>query len=491
MRMKEIVWAGIAFVDNVIQRNYGVCIDDELIIQADAVENLKKQFPDAKVIGDQHLLLIPGLVNSHDHGRAISSVGFQVSDTWLELWLLQLGILPEIDPYLAAQIDGLYLLKSGVTAVCHNHNPRNWHNLYSEAEQTIQGYQNVGIRVAFNLPIVDQNLLVYNDENQFINSLPHSIKEFAKRQSKPPPITTKYYFDICTALFENYHDLSHHQVHIQVSPAGGQWCCDELILEAVDWAKKRQTKVQMHFLETVYQRHYAYQCWGKSFIQHFQELDILGDWLTLAHLVWYDVEDLPLLASNHVGIVHNPSSNLRLRSGISNIARLLENNITVGIGLDGLGLDDDQDFLREMRLAWILSNQPAMNSLTVKPEEIWAMGTQKGIDITFGHQVPLGDLKPGNLADLVLIDYQKLPVRQRGICEDFNLLRSLTKEQVNSVMVGGKWVMIDGQSVQIKEDEIEQALIDVINEYEKSCPSDILQQLTSHIHEFYRQQLRL
>lgn len=51
--------------------------------------------------------------------------------------------------------------------------------------------------------------------------------------------------------------------------------------------------------------------------------------------------------------------------------------------------------------------------------------------------------------------------------------------------------MIDGQSVQIKEDEIEQALIDVINEYKKSCPSDILQLLTSHIHEFYRQQLRL
>ena len=489
--MKEIVWAGIAFVDNVIQRNYGVCIDGELIIQADTVKNLKKQFPDAKIVGARHWLLIPGLVNSHDHGRAVSSVGFQVPDTWLELWLLRLGILPEIDPYLAAQIEGFNLLKSGVTTVCHNHNPRNWDNLYQEAEQTIRGYQDVGIRVAFNLPIVDQNLLVYNDENKFINSLPHSIKDFAKSQSQPPLITTKTYFDICTALFQSYHDSSRHQVHIQVSPAGGQWCCDELILEAVEWAKKHRTKVQMHLLETVYQRHYAYQCWGKSFIQHLDELDILGDWLTLAHLVWYDPEDIPLLASNNVGIVHNPSSNLRLRSGISNIARLLADNIAVGIGLDGLGLDDDQDFLREMRLAWTLSNQPGMNSLTVKPEEIWAMGTQKGIDITFGHQVPLGNLAPGNLADLVLIDYQKLPIRQRGVCEDFNLLRSLSKQQVKSVMVGGKWVMIDGQSVQIKEDEIEQALIGVINEHEKSCPSDILKQLTSYIHEFYRQQLRL
>ncbi|MEM8780016.1 MAG: hypothetical protein AAGF26_14315 [Cyanobacteria bacterium P01_G01_bin.49] len=86
------------------------------------------------------LIIDSRLVNSHDYGRGISSVGFNVPDSWLEFWLLRLGILPEIYPYLVAQIEGINLLKSGVTTVAHNHNPRNWNNLYTEIMQQLKSH---------------------------------------------------------------------------------------------------------------------------------------------------------------------------------------------------------------------------------------------------------------------------------------------------------------------------------------------------------------
>ena len=69
-------------------------------------------------------------------------------------------------------------------------------------------------------------------------------------------------------------------VHIQVSPAGGQWCSDELIIRACEWARSRHTRVQMHMLETRYQRIYADKTWGKSFIRHLDDIGALG---RLAH----------------------------------------------------------------------------------------------------------------------------------------------------------------------------------------------------------------
>lgn len=107
----------------------------------------------------------------------------------------------------------------------------------------------------------------------------------------------------------------------------------------------------MHLLETRYQRTYARQRWAISFPQHLDAIGALGPWLTLAHMVWVAPDDLPLLAERGVGVAHNPSSNLRLRSGIAPPRAMLTAGVQVGIGLDGQALNDDQDMLRELRLA--------------------------------------------------------------------------------------------------------------------------------------------
>ena len=171
--------------------------------------------------------------------------------------------------------------------------------------------------------------------------------------------------------------------------AGGQWASDALILGATEWARANGTRVQMHMLESPYQRDYAYRTWGHSFVTQLENLGAAGDWLTLAHMVWTEPEDDALLAARGVSVAHNPGSNLRLRSGIAPVARYRRAGVNVGVGMDGHTLDDDQDFLRELRLAHTLGNRPGAGAEDLLPLDVLAMATRSGAIATFGAEAPL------------------------------------------------------------------------------------------------------
>ena len=450
-----IIWAGLAVLDAQapVQRNYGVCVVGNRIVDVGSHSELQKRHPDAIVVGDTALCLLPGLVNAHDHGRALSGVALGVADDMLEIWLMALGALPAIDPALLAQLEGVTLLRNGVTATAHSHNPSTWERLPDECAPTLDGYRAAGIRVAFHPPYVDQNPLLYASHQEFLAGLNNDVRALAQAAMQLPTLSPGDYFALCTDLYNRFHDSSNHTIHIQISPAGGAWCSDALILTACDWATTHDTRVQMHLLETRYQAHYARRRWGKSFVQHLDEIGALGPWMTLAHMVWLDDGDIEILRSRSVAIVHNPSSNLRLRSGIAPLPDFLAAGIEVGVGLDGYALDDDQDYLRELRLAWTLANRPGAASPVVAAADILHLGTAGGAAVTFGPHAPLGRLEIGALADVILLDWRGVEgIWMSPLASPLDvLLRRANCTHVRHVMVNGEWVVRDGRATRIDE----------------------------------------
>jgi len=445
-----IIWAKWAFIDGEFQRDAAIYVLESSIQETGLRRVLVEKYPDAAVFGGDDLLMLPGLINSHDHGRALGTVSLGIPDAMLEVWLDNLGILPRLSPQLAAQYEGLQLIYSGVTAVAHSHNPVSYESMFDEVRPTLAGYRQAGVRVAMHPPLLDQNRLIYDDRETFIANLPTEYRDRAQNavQSAPPPLDD--YFAALDALFESCHDPRQHWVHIQVSPVGGQWASDELIARAVQWARAKNTRVQMHMLETQYQRRYAFRHWQKGFIQHLDDIGALGDWLTMAHMVWVEETDAGLLASSGTGVAHNPSSNLRLRSGIAPIAQFHRSGVKVGIGMDGHTLDDDQDYLREMRLAFTLGNRPGASALDLAPLDALNMATRDGAAVTFGADAPLGELRAGFLADVVLLDWEKIKGDwcPPGYPSDAHLpeffLRRANRSHVRHVMVHGEWFLRDG-----------------------------------------------
>ncbi|MEZ4832429.1 MAG: amidohydrolase family protein [Caldilineaceae bacterium] len=490
--MSEIIWAGIAIpaAGADVETDWAVYVEDGRIVDTGSRGKLSTRHPNAEISGGADYLLIPSFVNSHDHGRGIGTMPLGDPDDLLEIWLPGLWTLPPVDPYLLTLWESLQLLKSGVTTTAHSHNPRTWEQMEADSREAIRAYVDAGVRVAFHPPLVDQNQLVYAERSRFLQEIPSSLVTVAERFLSPPSLTQADYLDLCARLVDDCHDPVSHTVHVQISPVGGQWCSDELILACVDFAQARGLRVQMHMLETRYQRIYAHQRWGNSFIRHLDEIGALGPWLTLAHMVWCELDELDLLAERGVGIAHNPSSNLRLRSGVAPVPEMLAARVRVGVGMDGHTLDDDQDYLRELRLAWTLANRPGAASPTVTASTVLGMGTVDGAAITLGADVAVGRLAAGHLADLLLVDWEGV----RGlwsaptVAADELLLRRGSRQQIRHVMVGGEWVIRDGRHTRLNEDDVAAALRGEFNaHYTASAPDEAAQMraLAAALRRFY------
>jgi 5-methylthioadenosine/S-adenosylhomocysteine deaminase len=492
--MTTIVWAGKAIpdADTPAQKNFGVVVEGNRIIESGQKNDLVTRYPRAEVKGGENLLLTASMVNAHDHGRVLGTAPLGISDDLLEIWLPKARAQLKIDPYTAAAYSGLCLLKSGVSSVIHLHTTRDWKNVIGETSEAIKGYQDVGIRVVFCVQYADNSQLTYRDAPGFFANLPPSLRKQVEPYFSPPPYSPDEYVSIVSELIDNFHDDQSHTVHIAACAAGADWSSDHLITTLVEFSQQNNIQMQMHLLETKLQTYSARHLWGTSSVQHLAKIGALGPWLTLAHMVWAEEEDLPLLAEKGVGIAHNPSSNLRLRSGIAPIEKMIAAGVSVGVGLDGFSLDNDQDYLRELRLAWVLGNKPGPSAIPVSQADAWRMGTSGGVEVSFGEQTRLGRLAPGYLADLTLIDFEAA----QGVwffpeASPLDvLLQHGTRHHVKHVMVNGQWVVKDGKALRLDEDEvvstIQQQLSSQKNDLAQRTLMDSLNKLTPHIKKYYQ-----
>ncbi|MBT6014310.1 MAG: amidohydrolase family protein, partial [Nitrosomonadales bacterium] len=142
-------------------------------------------------------------------------------------------------------------------------------------------------------------------------------------------------------------------------------------------------------------------------IQRFNSLGLLGPKLVAAHCTHVDEQDLNLLNQNNVNVVHNPSSNLILGSGIADISKMLDLGINVSIGTDSSASNNRLDILEELRMAALLGK-----GLNYKPELLdtnttFKMATYNAAKSMNKHQ-SLGSIELNKKADIVAIDLNSI-----------------------------------------------------------------------------------
>lgn len=128
--------------------------------------------------------------------------------------------------------------------------------------------------------------------------------------------------------------------------------------------------------------------------------------LTLAHCTWARPDELALLAERGVTIAVNTSSNLGLKSGIAPLPDMLRQGCRVAMGLDGMAFDEDDDALREARLAYALHRGWGYDA-TMTPAQLWGFAAAHGPRSVAGALASSmsGRLVPGAPADIVLLDW--------------------------------------------------------------------------------------
>lgn len=479
------LWDGVS---SEVSRDMALCVDGGRISDVGSIDRIRKAHPDAAFIDGSNYLVLPAFTDAHDHGRGVSPVAFGAFDRALEMWLQDLNKLPVIPHYEACYYDGIRLASTGVGTVLHSHNPNSFADIRKEMVDTAHGYMDAGIRSILCPLYLDQNKRIYYDRDRFLKELPDSIRDSFAAGIKDKIMSMEEYLSLVEGIASDLKDeIAAGWVEVQLHPNGGQWCSDEALLQMKEYALAHGMNIHLHLLETKYQREYAMRTWGKNFIKHYADIGFLGPWVSFAHSVYMDDEDLKLIAESGSRLVNNPSSNLRLRSGSFRILKVHELGIHAGIGLDGCAYDDDQDYLREIRTAWLNNSVTGVDG-EVDYMKVLRMATSEGATVA-AHKLTEGVIRPGCNADFVCLNADMLykPYADSYIDPLALLVQKATRNFVELTVVNGNIVWKKDEEHQKKEQEAADRLASSIRSWRESHPGRRDNELLiSFVHDFYK-----
>ena len=247
--------------------------------------------------------------------------------------------------------------------------------------------------------VESQYRIIAEDESVFLNRLPTDLAARAKEVLDDEHISDDDYIALSESLHARHHDGEF--VRVMLSPANAHWCSDALLERMRATATGLGTGLHIHLVESVYEKLIGLKIYGKTALAHLDDLGFLGPDVSLAHAVWLTGGDLDLVKERGVNVCTNPSSNLRLRTGIAPVAEMAARGLNLALGTDSTSLNEDEDFLQEMRLAHRLHRNPGVNSPTLTTDKIVSMATVGGARATMFDNI--GALEPGKKADLITI----------------------------------------------------------------------------------------
>ncbi|WP_421996432.1 amidohydrolase family protein [Reyranella sp.] len=386
--------------------------------------------------------VLPSLANGHDHCRGICNVSFGATDQSLEMWLPAMYNAPEADPYLIAGVAYARMARSGIGSVVHFHVPHSPAALLDEAVACARAARDIGIRLAFCVPMRDRNRLAYGPDAALLSHVEPALQEEIRRRFDRPVVAPAEQVALVEAIAREIEDDT---VTVQFCPTGIQWCSDALIEAIAEASAESGRRVQMHLLETRRQREFADGAYPQGVVRYLDSVGLLSDRLTIAHGVWLRPDEIELLGERGVTVAVNTSSNLRLRSGIAPVAAFLDAGMPVALGVDNMALDDDDDGFRELRLAHYVHDGVGFDQGGLSWRRALRAMCETGHRAVTG-RTDIGRLQPGAPADFVVLDYDSLSSDANRAADPLLLtLARATARNVMRLVVGGRTVVADSR----------------------------------------------
>ena len=428
--------------------------EDGRVVAIGRFDDLQRRYPNARLVGSPDYIVMPGFVNSHSHGRGLTTYQVGQADEAFELRLVEIFYRSKVnskpsDPPKPtssqfAYLDTLYScakqIASGITTTVHSHiyldGPAE--ALASSVRPVIEAYRDCGIRCAFALGIRDRNSFTFLSDKEFVATLPVAIQGSPDLWSSRNYVAVDEYLGLLRDLAGSYPTIG-----FQLGPWNPVFCSDNL-LDAVATASRREGwRIQTHLNETRPQAAYGLREHGKSWVQRLKDIGMLTERFSGAHGVWLEERDAETLSQSGAQLVYNPSSNLRLQSGLAPLPGFLRSGVKVGFGLDSLSMNDDEDVFQDLRFGQLIQGSWGIDGESVSADAMLEMATAAGAEIA--GMDGIGSLTEGGCADVVLLSRTEMEgVRsERPLGEQ--ILKRARGAHVKTVIIGGRVMIEDGR----------------------------------------------
>jgi len=256
--------------------------------------------------------------------------------------------------------------------------------------------------------------------------------------------------DESIALLETWHGKADGRIRYCFAPRFAISCTPDLLEKVGELARARGVMVHTHASENRTECEIVQAETGLRNIAYLDKVGLTGRHVALAHCVHLSIDEIATLKNTGTNVVHCPSSNLKLGSGIAPIAKLLEEGISVSLGADGAACNNRLDMFTEMRTAALL--QKVLHGPEVLPaKRALRMATIDGAK-AMGLDSEIGSVEIGKKADLSVVRLDRLhatPVSEVVSA----LVYSAEADDVDTVIIDGKLVKSDEKLLTINETE--------------------------------------
>ena len=397
-----------------------------------AIGDIAGQFDATETVDCSGRVVMPGLVNAHTHAPMTLLRGL-ADDLRLDVWLMgymmpveREFVRPEFVA-LGTQLACAEMIRSGTTCFA---------DMYYFEESVAEAAAAAGLRA-----LCAQTVLKFPspDAASFEDALARA-RDFIARWKG--------------------HDL----IVPSIAPHAPYTCTTDILRLCAEMACEFDVPLHTHLAETTFEVEQSRHEHGMPVIPWVKKQRLFDARVLAAHCVHVDEGEIRSLRDAGAGIAHNPTSNLKLGSGVAPVVKMLELGVPVGIGTDGTASNNDLDMFEEMRLAARLPKGISGDPTALPARQALAMAPRIGAQAMHCDTIT-GSLEPGKRADLIVVDLERthnVPRFGRDPNAVYAQLVYASKaSDVVDVMCHGRWLMRDRRLLTIDEGALRSAAADL------------------------------
>ena len=315
-------------------------------------------------------LVVPGLYNCHTHSSMVLLRGVG-SDLPLDQWLFG-SVFPVEEKLTARHIaagSGLALMEmiAGGTV--------SFSDMYFFPEETAKAVLESGMKANICRPVQDFS--------------------FAPREEAHKRIRESM------ELLRAYNGAGNGRLRIDFSIHAEYTCSEEITAEYAALCRENGGNMHIHLSETVKEHEECKAKYGKTPARWFCDLGAFDSRAFAAHCVALEDEDIEILKEHGVSVVHNPTSNLKLGSGVAPIPEFISRGLNVCLGTDGAASNNNLNIFEEMHLAALIHNGVRRDATVMPADTVLDLATVNGAKLQGRERC--GEIREGYQADFIAI----------------------------------------------------------------------------------------
>jgi len=387
-----------------------VAIEGDTITAVGKRAELEPRARGAKIIDSSTALVTPGMINGHAHAAMSLFRGVAEDhslDDWLQRYIFPAEARNVTEEFVlwGTRLGVLEMLRGGITTYA---------DMYYFEDVVASVTKEAGMRGVLGQTVVD---FPAPDHKTPAAAFAYTQK-FIDRWKGDPLITPA------------------------VAPHSIYTVSTENLKAAAALARKNGVPILIHVAEAPFESELSGKKYGTSPVAYLENIGVLGPDVVAAHSVWVNAEDIATLVRRGVGSIHNPSSNMKLASGVMPVVELLAAGEPVGLATDSAASNNNQDLFQEMNIAAKLQKVTRMDPRALPARQTVEMATIGGARAIHLDK-KIGSLEAGKQADLILINTNA--THSTPMYNVYSqLVYALNAHDVRTVVIAGKVVM-DGR----------------------------------------------